>query len=205
MENLAFKQDLRSWGSSCFAQLGLVRACWSRSLPLGQSGNQNFSSLSFCLPYYTGVMWWVFSHIWLILAKWHMSTILVETRSFSQASDAPEQTENRPQEESSLGMSQVILLVVWGLGDLEDLPQFWTFIMRCKFWGRSSSEDLFWKLMLNTLFNIRMLFPIFFKILWFQYKLIKRGKRGKMSGVESESRRETDWDEKRRFRSMIRN
>lgn len=62
-----------------------------------------------------------------------MSIILVETPSFSQALEAPGQTGNRSQEESSLDTSRVILLVVWGLEGPEDLSQFSTFIMRCKF------------------------------------------------------------------------
>lgn len=47
-------------------------------------------------------------------------TFLAEVRHISWALEPPEQTGSRSQEESRLDGSQVIL-VVWGLDDLEDL------------------------------------------------------------------------------------
>lgn len=46
-------------------------------------------------------------------------TFLAEVRHISWALEPPEQTGSRSQEESRLDRSQVIL-VVWGLDDLED-------------------------------------------------------------------------------------
>lgn len=140
LEKLAFKQDLRSWRYSCAAQLSVARALWS-CCDHESSSSPVLESQLFC-PFFLsavlqqGDVWGVLTQ--LTFGKGAGEHFLVETRSFSCAPDPPGQTGNRWQEESSLGMSQVTLLVVWGLDELQDLSQFWTFIMRCKIWGKSS-------------------------------------------------------------------